>query len=199
MGGMISGTGKQFVAACNMSCAMHDYQGVFLMKLARAVLYTAVFAATAASMTAAHADPRWNRGERYRYEYDDDDRGRDRHEYEERHEHGHRHGRDRVVIVDEDRGYIREYISRDYHSHCPPGLAKKHNGCVPPGHARHYVIGRPLDDEVVYEEVPEPLLVRLRPVPRGYRYVMVDHDVLLMSEASKEIIDAVTLLSAVGH
>lgn len=38
-----------------------------------------------------------------------------------------------------------------------------------------------------------------QPVPRGYEYVRVDNDVLLIAEASKKVIDAVTLLSAVGN
>jgi hypothetical protein len=30
---------------------------------------------------------------------------------------------------------------------CPPGLAKKHNGCLPPGQARkRYVVGRPAQE-----------------------------------------------------
>jgi hypothetical protein len=38
---------------------------------------------------------------------------------------GHGHGHDRNSY-----GYGYE--------HCPPGLAKKHNGCMPPGHAKRY-------------------------------------------------------------
>lgn len=138
----------------------------------------------------AYADPPWERGNH-------DGKDNDRHE--RNHERHADYGRGKIAFHDEDRVYIREYIGHEYREHCPPGLAKKHNGCRPPGHAKHYTIGRPLDAVVVYEEVPEPLLVRLQPVPAGYRYVMVDRDVLLISEASKKVIDAVTLLSAVGH
>ncbi|MBI2234821.1 MAG: RcnB family protein, partial [Micavibrio aeruginosavorus] len=41
------------------------------------------------------------------------------------------------------------------------------------------------------------LLDLLGPPPRGHQYVQVDKDVLLIGEASKKVIDAVTLLSAV--
>ncbi|MFO1163720.1 MAG: hypothetical protein U1E55_00705 [Paracoccus sp. (in: a-proteobacteria)] len=39
---------------------------------------------------------------------------------------------------DDDRDWDRDW-DRVYVQGCPPGLAKKHNGCQPPGHARkHY-------------------------------------------------------------
>ena len=117
-----------------------------------------------------------------------------KHKYER-----HYDDRDRNVIIinNSDRVVIREYINDDYYRHCPPGLAKKRNGCIPPGHAKRYVIGEPLI--VAYQPVPAYVVERLEPVPYGYRYVRVDQDVLLISEASKKVIDAVTLLSAVGR
>ena len=69
----------------------------------------------------------------------------------------------------------------------------------PPGQAKKYRVGYPLPDDVVYVPVPRDLLVHLSPVPAGYQYVKVDKDVLLIAEASKKVIDAVTLLSAVGN
>ena len=35
-----------------------------------------------------------------------------------------------------DRGDRHEYRDKSYRKGCPPGLARKHNGCQPPGHAR---------------------------------------------------------------
>lgn len=119
-----------------------------------------------------------------------------------KHEHKHKkhkHNQDRHRFNSSDRVIIKQYIVEDYRSHCPPGLAKKHNGCLPPGQAKKlYRIGQPLPEVVVYEPVPQPLLVQLQPVPVGYQYIMVDKDVLLISEASHKVIDAITLLSAVG-
>ena len=43
--------------------------------------------------------------------------------------------------------------------HCPPGLAKKHNGCMPPGQARKWRVGYVLPREVVFYEVPPALVV----------------------------------------
>lgn len=127
--------------------------------------------------------------------------------------HGHGHGHDKhgkqgehgknkhhdYKFSQHDRVSVQSYMEGHYRSDCPPGLAKKHNGCMPPGQAKHYRVGYPLYSGIVYEPVPEPLLVQLQPVPMGYQYVMVDRDVLLISEASHKVIDAITLLSAVGH
>lgn len=111
--------------------------------------------------------------------------------------HSRRHSdHDKLVIVDSDRVIIQNYLHNYYINTCPPGLAKKRNGCLPPGQAKKlYVIGEPL--EVSWYPVPDVLLHQLYPVPVGYRYVMVDKDVLLIGEASKKVIDAITLLSAV--
>jgi len=105
-----------------------------------------------------------------------------------------------IRIGDDDRVILRSYVEDHYKSNCPPGLAKKNNGCLPPGQAKkRYEVGHRLPDDVVYEPVPRYILDRLHPAPSGYKYVKVDTDVLLIGEASKNIIDAVTLLSGVGN
>ena len=39
-----------------------------------------------------------------------------------------------IVIVDRDRNVVRTYYRTEYAAgRCPPGLAKKNNGCLPPG------------------------------------------------------------------
>lgn len=99
-------------------------------------------------------------------------------------------------IVTSDAVIIRQYYYQ-HNSFCPPGLAKRRNGCLPPGHARRYVVGEALPPDVVYYQVPQPLLVELQPVPVGYQYVQVDQNVLLINEATRKVVDAITLLSAV--
>lgn len=127
--------------------------------------------------------------------YEDNDHGKHKHKKSKKHDDDNDHVH--VIFEDHDRVVIREYITREYAS-CPPGLAKKHNGCLPPGIAKkRYVIGQPL--YVEWQEIPHDLLINVGAPPVGYRYVMVDKDVLLISEASKKVIDAVTLLSAVGN
>jgi hypothetical protein len=102
----------------------------------------------------------------------------------------------RVVFVDDDRAVVRTWWVDTYgRGNCPPGLAKKGNGCLPPGQAKkRYVVGRRLPRTVVFERVPVVLLPRLRRVPVGYEYVIVDGDVLLMELATRLVADAIVTL-----
>ena len=93
-----------------------------------------------------------------------------------------------------DRGVIQQYYGAAIgRGHCPPGLAKKHNGCLPPGHAKRYVIGQPLPPGIVWYAVPHDLVVRLTPPPYGYRYVYLDGGVLLLNLSTRLVIDAVSI------
>jgi len=111
------------------------------------------------------------------------------------------HDDDKVTIRigGSERDIISGFLREDHGRHCPPGLAKKNNGCLPPGIAKKYAVGSVLPPDVIALPLPDSLLDLLGPVPRGYQYVQVDKDVLLIGEASKKVIDAVTLLSAVGE
>ncbi|MGE5468245.1 MAG: RcnB family protein [Ignavibacteria bacterium] len=75
--------------------------------------------------------------------------------------------------------------------HCPPGLAKKHNGCLPPGQAKKWQMGRPLPGDLRYYDLPRELVVRLPPPPPQHRYVQVAGDVLLIAVGSSMVVDAV--------
>ncbi len=81
---------------------------------------------------------------------------------------------DRVVLGD----YYGGMTSR---GHCPPGLAKKNNGCMPPGQAKKWAVGQRLPRDVVYYDLPSSLTVRLTPPPSGYKYVRVAKDILLIA------------------
>ncbi|HEY3121134.1 MAG TPA: hypothetical protein VGL15_10965 [Vicinamibacteria bacterium] len=98
-----------------------------------------------------------------------------------------------VVFTDRDRDTVRTYWTEAYRrGDCPPGLAKKHNGCMPPGQAKkRYVIGQRLPATVVVQPVPQVLVTRLGPVPAGYRYVMVDGDVLKLAVGTRLVVDAI--------
>lgn len=101
--------------------------------------------------------------------------------------HGHKEkgGGDNITInfnfIDSDRVAIREYYDHPPHGHCPPGLAKKGKGCIPPGHAKKWVMHRPLPPDVIYYSLPQPVLVRLQPPPAGYKYVRVGGDILMIA------------------
>ena len=74
---------------------------------------------------------------------------------------------------------------------CPPGLAKKNNGCQPPGQAKKWQMGRPLDRDVVFYPVPNSVVVRIGLPPEGYRYVRVLNDILLVAIGTNMVVDAI--------
>lgn len=109
---------------------------------------------------------------------------------DDRHDRWHR-------FDDDDRsewyGYWRDEYER---GHCPPGLAKKHDGCLPPGQAKkRYAIGRPLPVGVALLAVPAPLLRLLPPVEPGYRYGVVDGDLVKLAIGTSLVVDAIDGLS----
>lgn len=79
---------------------------------------------------------------------------------------------------------------------CPPGLAKKGNGCLPPGQAKRWVIGQPLPTDVVLYPVPPALQVRLGTPPAGYKYVRAASDILLIAIGTSMVMDAIEDLGA---
>lgn len=111
--------------------------------------------------------------------------------------HAKHHDREDVKVGayfnDEHRRAVRTYYTQTYSEgrNCPPGLAKKNNGCMPPGQARKWNVGQPLPQEVRYYAVPQPVLVYLPVAPVGYRYVRVGNDILLLSPQSTIIIDVI--------
>ena len=93
---------------------------------------------------------------------------------------------------DRHRTIVHDYYSQQFRSgRCPPGLAKKHNGCMPPGQAKKWTVGRPLPREVIYYEVPPALVVQFGRPPTGYRYVRVASDILLIALGTGMVIDAI--------
>jgi hypothetical protein len=101
-----------------------------------------------------------------------------------------------VVVTDRDRGAVQTYYRNEFATgNCPPGLAKKNNGCLPPGQAKKlWSIGQPLPPALVFYPLPTGLLSTLTPPPPGYQYVRVDDDVLLMITATRIITSLVTNL-----
>ncbi|MBC7471356.1 MAG: DUF1236 domain-containing protein [Ramlibacter sp.] len=93
---------------------------------------------------------------------------------------------------DQQRESVRSYYSQQYGNgrRCPPGLAKKNNGCLPPGQVR-YTVGQPLPRTVTVYLVPQPVIVQLPVAPPGYRYVRVGNDILLVSPQSQLVVDVI--------
>ncbi len=113
---------------------------------------------------------------------------------EERSEHRDRDVRsaERRHFEDRHRTVVLDYYAGEFRGgHCPPGLAKKHNGCMPPGQAKKWAFGRPLPRDVVYYEVPQPLVVQIGVPPSGYRYVRVAGDILMIAIGTGMVVDAI--------
>ncbi|PKO83141.1 MAG: hypothetical protein CVU17_09930 [Betaproteobacteria bacterium HGW-Betaproteobacteria-11] len=102
-----------------------------------------------------------------------------------------------TVRMSEYFGDRHRTIAHDYYDEqfrrgrCPPGLAKKHNGCMPPGQARKWAVGQPLPRDVIYYAVPPALVVQFGRPPTGYRYVRVASDILLIAVGTGMVIDAI--------
>ncbi len=162
----------------------------------------------------AFADkPAWAGGDKgERGEEHGEEHGKDKHDKKDKQEKKEKHGKKdkRGEYANDERslarinGYfaepqrvvVREYYVDQYRGgRCPPGLLKKRNGCLPPGQAKKWVVGRPLPREVVYYAVPEPLVVQIGLPPPGYRYVRVASDILLLAVGTGMVIDAIQGLS----
>ncbi|HEX7891836.1 MAG TPA: hypothetical protein VF522_20990 [Ramlibacter sp.] len=108
---------------------------------------------------------------------------------------GERHG-DRHARRDDDRRIaLRNDARRDHNdarrfahddtrvlgaAGCPPGLAKKDNGCLPPGQAKKVVVGHRVPSGADFT-IPPRVLSTLPAPPVGYRYAIVGNQVVLVS------------------
>ncbi|MFC1857410.1 hypothetical protein ACFL9U_05195 [Thermodesulfobacteriota bacterium] len=88
--------------------------------------------------------------------------------------------------------FIHEYYAEQFRKgRCPPGLAKKGNGCMPPGQAKKWRNGRPLPKEVIFYDLPPSVLVQLGPAPSRHRFVRVAQDILLIAVGTGIVVDAI--------
>lgn len=129
-------------------------------------------------------------GKREENQQGDDKRGK-----KDKKDKGDKHDRQDLKIGgffrDQQRTVVRDYYGTQYRSgHCPPGLAKKNNGCMPPGQAKKWAVGQPLSRDVTVYSVPLTLSRSLGTPPSGYKYVRVASDILLLTLGSNVIVDA---------
>lgn len=93
---------------------------------------------------------------------------------------------------DADRRVVSDYYGHQARAgKCPPGLAKKNNGCLPPGQAKKWSRGHPLPVDVRYHELPRELLKRLPPPPPQHRIVQIAGDIVLIAIGTKMVVDAI--------
>ena len=94
---------------------------------------------------------------------------------------------------DQQRTVVRQYYVQNYTNanKCPPGLAKKNKGCMPPGQARSWAVGQPIPRGVTTYAVPQPVIAQLPPAPYGYRYTRIDGDIVLVQQQNNLIVDII--------
>lgn len=93
---------------------------------------------------------------------------------------------------DQHRVIVHDYYVEQFRTgRCPPGLAKKNNGCMPPGQAKKWTIGRPLPGDVIFYDLPQQLVVQIGSPPAGYRYARVATDILLIALGTGMVMDAI--------
>ena len=121
-----------------------------------------------------------------------------KHEEKEQRKFEKRAEKREVVVIqpgthfnDQNRTFVRQYYTDNYGNgkRCPPGLAKKHNGCMPPGQVGKWVVGQPIPRTVTVYQVPQPVIRQLPPAPYGYRYVQLGGDVVLVQQQNNLIVD----------
>lgn len=93
---------------------------------------------------------------------------------------------------DQQRAIAHEYFAGQFRAgRCPPGLAKKRNGCMPPGQAKKWAMGKPLPRDLIFHNLPPRLLEQLGAPPAGHRYVRVAADILLIAVGTAMVVDAI--------
>jgi hypothetical protein len=74
---------------------------------------------------------------------------------------------------------------------CPKGEAAPQAGCIPrtdPAATPRYRVGKPLPGSIEVTHLPKPLAGAMI-APRGYRFGLVDGDVLMLAEDDKRVAD----------
>lgn len=151
----------------------------------------ALLAAGAMLCAPAHADkPSWAGGGKPE-NHEQHGKGKQRN-HDENRGSGKQDAQRSSYFVDRQHTVVREYYTQEFRGgNCPPGLAKKNNGCMPPGQARKWSRGQPLPRDVVYYDLPSQLVVRLGAPPAGHKYVRVASDILLIAVGSSMVVDAI--------
>ena len=112
---------------------------------------------------------------------------------EDKHKHNSSLNKSGPSHFDDER---RELVGNYYKSNqgrkaCPPGLAKKGNGCLPPGQAKKWQLGHALQANTPYQSVPQEVLRLLGKPPAGEHYGMIDEDILLLADVTELVLEVI--------
>lgn len=105
-------------------------------------------------------------------------------------------GEHRDRFEDRQRVVVHDYFTNQSRAgKCPPGLAKKGNGCNPPGKVKQWQVGQPLPSNAMWYELESDLARQLGQPPVGYRYAGVDNNILLLELGTQVVVDVIQALS----
>jgi Ni/Co efflux regulator RcnB len=144
-----------------------------------------------------HAQKEYQKAQKHAEKEYAKDRKDDQKQYEKAQKHTEKRQREDIkqgrYFDDQQRTSVRQYYTQTYGNgkSCPPGLAKKHNGCMPPGQARNWQVGQPVPRGVVVYTVPQPVIRLLPPAPYGYRYARIGGDIVLVQQQNNLIVDII--------
>lgn len=101
-----------------------------------------------------------------------------------------------AVFNESHRNMARQFYGQEHARKCPPGLVREGTACVPlPGATKKYAVGTRLPGDLILHPVPQPLLAHLPEMPRGYRYVRVGEDLVLISPGTPVVIDIIAAVT----
>ncbi len=69
------------------------------------------------------------------------------------------------------------------------GKTHGHGSFLPPGQAKKWARGQYLPKSIIWTPAPVLVVAKLKPVPPGHRYVVVDGEILLIALATGLILD----------
>ena len=163
-------------------------------KFVLALFVAGIFAASPALAEKPEGEGNGKPGKSAQGQRDESPRSDDRRD-DQRYDRPHDGGGEARVSVhfdDHQRRVVHDYYEASFRQgRCPPGLAKKHNGCMPPGQAKKWQMGRPLPRDVIYYDLPHRVSVELGVPPAGYKFVRVASDILLIAIGTGLVVDAI--------
>jgi Ni/Co efflux regulator RcnB len=163
------------------------------IKMSRFIMLSVAFLMS----SSANADkPSWSEGDKAEKHQQKRHKIRERHGYQytgrSNQDQDRSHYNGGKYFNDHDRSFVKGFFANEYQAgHCPPGLDKKSNGCMPPGQAKKWMIGQRMPQDVVYYDLPPDLVRGIGMPPPGYDYVRVASDILLIAIGTGIVMDAI--------
>lgn len=102
-----------------------------------------------------------------------------------------------TYLTEAQRKIIQDHYASQHQrsGRCPPGLAKKNNGCLPPGQAKKWAMGQPLPADAPRQPLPDAVLKKIGMVEKGVEIVRILNDVVVLNKGNRTVLDAVEILA----